>query len=43
LKDKVSTVTPKQELKENICRETENISTERLQRINQNLFHRCKE
>jgi hypothetical protein len=32
-----------EELKENIPREIANIPVEQLQRVNQNLFHRCKE
>jgi hypothetical protein len=32
-----------EELNENICREIANIPAEQVQRINQNLFHRCKE
>jgi hypothetical protein len=32
-----------EELKENICTEIVNIPVEQLQRVNQNLFCRCKE
>jgi hypothetical protein len=44
LKDKVYNSNPrKEELKENIHRKIANISAEQLQRVNQNLFHQCKE
>jgi hypothetical protein len=32
-----------EELRENICREISNIAAENLQKVNENLFHWCKE
>jgi hypothetical protein len=44
LKEKVYNSNPRmEELKENICREIENIPAEQLQRVKQNLFWRCEE
>jgi hypothetical protein len=44
LKDKGYNTNPQmKELKENIDKEIANISAEQLQRVNQNLFHQCKE
>jgi hypothetical protein len=44
LKDNVYNRNPRMEkLKENIRREIANILAEQLQKVNQNLFHRCEE
>jgi hypothetical protein len=44
LKDRVYSSNPRmEELKENIRKEIANIVAEQLQRINQNIFHRCEE
>jgi hypothetical protein len=44
LKDNVYNINPpKEEIKENVHKEIANIAAEDLQRVNQNVFHWCKE